>query len=48
MREGGAEGVCVAQVLTVGNGEYGRLGNGGSSDVLEPAPLDFFEPTFVP
>lgn len=35
-----------AQVLTVGNGEYGRLGNGGSSDLLEPQPLDFFEPTY--
>lgn len=33
------------QVLTVGNGEYGRLGNGGSTDQPTPAPVEFFDET---
>lgn len=31
------------EVLTCGNGEYGRLGNGGSSDHPTPEPVDFFD-----
>jgi len=30
------------EVLTVGNGEYGRLGNGGSTDAPVPQPVEFF------
>jgi len=31
------------EVLTAGNGEYGRLGNGGSSDHPTPEPVEFFD-----
>jgi alpha-tubulin suppressor-like RCC1 family protein len=31
------------EVLTCGNGEYGRLGNGGSSDHATPEPVEFFD-----
>jgi len=31
------------EVLTAGNGEYGRLGNGGSSDHPVPEPVEFFD-----
>lgn len=30
-------------MLTCGNGEYGRLGNGGSSDHPVPEPVEFFD-----
>lgn len=31
------------EVLTAGNGEYGRLGNGGSSDHRVPEPVELFD-----
>ena len=43
---GGRHAVALddeGMVWTWGQGEYGRLGHGGSSDITEPEPLEFFE-----